>query len=146
MRYQLELEIDAPRKRVIELFLDSENIPKWQTSLVSFDHINGTPREVGAKSRQIHRMGNSEMEMIETITEPNPPYEFSATYEAKNIWNLIENQFIETDDHKTKWILDNEYKSSGIMGLMAFFLPGMFKKQTLDFMNMFKTFVEETDE
>jgi len=146
MRYQLELEIDLPRERVIELFLDSENLPKWQTSLVSFEHIHGTAREVGAKTRQVHRMGKSEMEMTETITDPTPPYEFSATYEAKNIWNLIENQFIEVDDRKTKWILDNHYKAAGIVGLMAFFMPGMFKKQTLDFMNMFKAFAEQSED
>ena len=144
MRYQLELEIDAPRDRVIELFLDSENLPKWQEGIVSFEHIHGTPREVGAKSRQIHRMGKSEVEMIETITAPNPPFEYSATYEAKNVWNLIENQFIEIDNQKTKWILDNEFRCSGIVRIMAFFMPGMFKKQTLDFMNMFKTFCEES--
>src|SRR5688572_20621412 len=68
MHYRLELEINAPRERVVELFLDPDNLQKWQPDLVSFEQIgSGAPREVGAKSKQVHRMGKREFEMIETI-------------------------------------------------------------------------------
>jgi hypothetical protein len=77
MRYQLELEIDAPRERVVELFLDPDNLQQWQPDLVSFEQISpGAPREVWAKSKQVHRMGKRELEMIETITVHRPPEEF----------------------------------------------------------------------
>ena len=39
MRYELELDIDLPRERVVELFLDAENLPKWQPDLVSFEPL-----------------------------------------------------------------------------------------------------------
>ncbi|MDU6832956.1 MAG: hypothetical protein E6417_23360, partial [Bradyrhizobium sp.] len=81
MHYQLELEINAPRERVVELFLDPDNLQHWQPDLVSFEQISsGAPREVGAKSKQVHRMGKREFEMIETITVHRPPEEFAATY------------------------------------------------------------------
>jgi uncharacterized protein YndB with AHSA1/START domain len=143
MRYQLELDIDLPRERVIEIFLDADNLQKWQPDMVSITHISGEPREAGAKNRQVHRMGKREIEMVETIMAPNPPYEYSATYEADGVWNLIENQFIDIDGQKTHWILDNEFKGTGIMKLMTFLLPWMFKKQTRTFMNLFKDFAEE---
>ena len=147
MRYQLELDIDQPRERVIELFLDSENLYKWQQGLVSFEHLDGQEaRQVGAKSKQVHKMGRHEVEMIETITAHNYPDEFSATYEADGVWNLIENRFIDVDGSKTKWVLDSEFKCKGIMRLMAFFMPGMFKKQTFTFMQMFKEFAENSDD
>ncbi len=144
MRYRLELEINLPRERVIELFLDPENLSKWQPDLVSFETIgNGDPREVGAKSRQIHRMGNREVESIETITVHNPPEEFAATYEADGVWNLIENRFIEVSESHTKWILQSECKFSNVfMRLLASVAPGMFKKQALTFMEQFKAFAE----
>jgi hypothetical protein len=142
MRYQLELDIDLPRARVIELFLDSDNLTKWQPDLVSFEHVSGEPREVGAKNRQIHKMGKREVEMIETITARNFPEEFSATYEAHKVWNLIENRFIENGPEKTHWILDTEFKCGGMVRIMALLMPGMFKKNTFTFMNRFKDFAE----
>lgn len=144
MRYQLELDIDLPRERVLELFLDPESLPKWQPDLVSFEPIGGEPRQVGAKSRQVHRMGGREVEMIETITVRNHPNEFSATYEADNVWNLVENRFAEAGERKTRWTVNSDFRCSGLVGMMAFFLPGMFKRQTLLFMNRFKEFAEKS--
>ena len=145
MRYQLELDIDLPRERVIELFLDPESLPKWQPDLVSFEPLGGKePREVGAKSRQVHRMGRREVEIIETITVHDYPDAFSATYEADGVWNLVENRFVDVGGQKTHWILDTQFKCSGLIRLMAFFMPGMFKKQTRTFMNRFKEYAEKS--
>ena len=144
MRYQLELDIDVSRERIIALFLDSNNLEKWQTSLVSFELISGTEdREVGSQSRQVHKMGGRELEIVETITVHNYPDEFSATYESADVWNLIENRFVDVGAGKTKWILVSDFKSTNLfMKFLSFFFPGMFKKQTLTFMNKFKDFVE----
>lgn len=143
MRYRLELDIDLPRERVIELFLDTRNLPEWQPDLVRFEHLGpGEAREVGAKSRQVHKLGRRRVEMIETITVHNNPDAFSATYEADGVWSLIEHRFVDVGESKTRWILDSEFKCSGIARPMAFFMPGMFKKQTLTFMNRFKDFAE----
>lgn len=146
MRYQLELEINAPRERVVELFLDPDNLQQWQPDLVSFEQIgSGAPREVGAKSKQVHRMGKREFETIETITVHSPPEEFAAIYEAEGVWNLISNRLTETAEGTTRWVLDSHFKfSSLMMKLMALLLPGMFKKQTLTFMQRFKEFAEKS--
>jgi hypothetical protein len=89
-------------------------------------------------------MGKRDFEMTETITIHRPPGEFSATYEAQGVSNLISNRFTETAEDKTRWVLDSEFKfSSLLMKLMALFFPGMFRKQTLAFMQRFKTFAEK---
>ena len=145
MRYQFELDIDAPRDRVVELFLDPDNLQKWQPDLVSFEQIgSGPPRQVGAKSKQVHRMGNREVELTETITVYSPPEEFAATYEAEGVWNLINNRLTATPEGTTRWVLDSHFKCSNlIMKLVALLLPGMFKKQTRTFMQRFKEFAEK---
>ncbi len=145
MRYQLELEIDVPREHVVELFLDPENLTKWQPSLVSFESIKGNDaREVGAQSRQVHKMGAREVEMIETITAHDYPHTFSATYEGGGVFNAIENSFSEIGAQKTKWVLSSECRSSKwIVKLMLFFLPGLFRRQSLAFMTQFKEFAEK---
>lgn len=146
MRYQHELEIDAPRGQVVESFLDPDNLRLWQPDLVSFEQVSaGEPREVGAKSKQIHRMGKREIELIETITIYSPPEEFTAIYEAEGVWNLISNRFTETAEGKTRWVLDAQCKfSSLMMKLMALLMPGMFRTQTRTFMQRFKEFAEKS--
>ncbi len=143
--YEVEIEIKLPRERVIELFLDPNNLAKWQPDLINFEQISGESRQVGSQSKQIHKMGGREIEMIETIKTHNYPNEFSATYEADGIWNLIENHFFKVDNNKTRWVLNAEYKCSGIVvKLMSIFMPSVFKKQTLTFMNRFREFAERS--
>ena len=142
MEYTLELEIDLPRDRVIELFDSTENLKEWQKGLVSFEHMSGEPGQEGAKSKILYKMGKREVEMIETITHRNLPDEFFGTYETKGVWNRIENRFMEAGPNKTKWVFTSEFQCSGFLKIMAFFMPGMFKKQSKEFMEDFKTYAE----
>ncbi len=148
MRYQLEMDIELPRHRVIDLFLDPDNLPKWQPSLVEHEFIKGNgTRDVGAQSRQVHEMNGRVVEMIQTIKVCDYPDKFSASYEGDGVYNLIENSFSEIGEKKTRWILNSEFRCSNMfMKLMTFVLPGQFKKQTLKFMMLFKEFAEKFDQ
>ena len=143
MKYKLEIEINLPRSKVIELFDNPDNMKHWQPGLVSFEPVSGIPGEVGAKSKIKFKMDKREIDMIETITSRNLPDEFSGTYEAKGIWNEIRNYFHEVDPDKTKWISENEFKGTNLMmKVMLFLMPGAFKKQSLTYMKNFKQFAE----
>ena len=144
MQYEIEMDIDLPRARVIELFDSKENLKEWQPDLISFEHQSGEPGEVGAKSKLIYKMGKKEVEMIETITAKNLPDEFSGTYEADGVWNRCENRFIEVGENRTRWHFTTEFRLSGFMKLMGFFMPFLFKKQSRQFMEQFKAFAEKT--
>jgi hypothetical protein len=87
-------------------------------------------------------MGNKEIEMTETILRRNFPDEFSATYEAKGVWNQVVNRFIDNGQDKTRWIVESVFRCNGAMSVMAFLIPGMFKKQSLKYMQQFKAFAE----
>ena len=142
MKYELEIDIDLPRERVVELFDDPDNLKKWQPELVSFDHLDGEPGEPGARSRMVYKMGNKEVEMIETIATRNLPDAFSATYEAKGVHNRVDNRFIDLGDGRTRWLFETEFRFRGLMWLMSTLMPGMFRKQSLKFMQQFKDFAE----
>jgi hypothetical protein len=145
MKYKLEIEIDLPREKVIELFDNPDNMKHWQEGFISFEHLSGTPGEVGAKSKIKYQMGKREIEMIETITKRDLPDEFSGTYEAKGMWNEVKNYFHEASPNKTKWVTENEFKASGMMKLFTFFMPGAFKKQSYKYMVAFKNFAEKAN-
>jgi len=142
MRYECEVIIELPRERVIEVFDNPDNLPKWQEGLQVFEHFEGEEGRPGAKTRMLYDMNGREVEMIETIVVRDLPDEFTATYEAPGVWNLNVNHFYEDGPEKTRWVIDTEFKMKGLMMLMGVFMRGNFPKQTLQHMNDFKSFAE----
>lgn len=143
MKYSVEIEINLPIARVIELFDNPDNLQKWQPGLLSFEHLSGTPGQPGAKSRLTLRMGRGKMIMTETVTVRNLPDEFSGTYEVKNVFNIVKNRFIALSENKTKYISESEFQFKGFMRIIAFFMPGAFKKQSQKYLQLFKEFAEK---
>lgn len=142
MKYSSEIEINLPVSKVVELFDNPENLKYWQPGLKSFEPISGTPGQPGAKSKLVFQMGSREIVMIETITVRNLPQEFSGTYEAPGVFNIVKNYFVSIDDDTTKYISEQEFQFKGMMKIMGWLMPGMFKKQSLDFLQKFKSFAE----
>lgn len=142
MKYIVDLTIDLPRERVIELFDSSENMPKWQEGLQSFTHTEGDPGQVGAKSELLYDMNGRKVEMVETITHRELPDRFAGTYEAKGVWNAVDNRFEDLGDGRTRWVNHNEFRFTGFMKLLGVFMKGAFPKETLKQMNSFKNFAE----
>lgn len=142
MKYTCEIVIDKPRDEVIKLFDNPDNMKFWQKGFINFEHVSGEPGKPGAESLIRYKMGKREIEMIETITYRNLPEEFHANYLAKGVTNIQKNYFTE-ENGKTRWKSEAEFKLSGFMKIMAFFTgKGPFKKQTMIFMEDFKSFAE----
>ncbi|WP_371185995.1 SRPBCC family protein [Thalassotalea maritima] len=142
MNYSVEIDINRPINEVITLFIDSDNLLSWQHNLLGVEVINGEPGKVGTESRLLYNMGNKEVVMTEVITVNQLPDKYCAVYETDNVWNLMENQFIDLGDDKTRWICKNEFKCSGFVRLMAMLMPSIFKKQSERNQQQFKAFVE----
>ncbi|NNF00867.1 MAG: SRPBCC family protein [Pyrinomonadaceae bacterium] len=143
MNYSVEIEIDKPIDEVIELFDSTENMSKWMEGLQSFEPLSGTPGEEGAKSRLKFDMNGRQIEMVETITKKNLPDEFTGTYEADGVFNIVKNTFISEDMGTTRWISKNEFQFNSFpMKIMGFLMPGMFRKQSLKNLESFKEFAE----
>jgi len=144
MKYTTEIEINQPVNKVIELFDNPDNMKLWMEGLQSFEPLSGTPGQPGAKSRLKFKMGKREIEIIETITTRNLPEEFSGTYEAKGVFNIVSNKFIPISGTKTKFVADHEFQFSGIMKVMGILMPGAFKKQSMKYLEKFKEFAEKS--
>ena len=144
MKYSLDILIDLPRQEVISKLDSVENIKHWQRGLVGVEHLSGTPGEVGAKMKLSYKFGSREMQMVETITKRDFPKEFHATYETKGMHTVQQNFFEETSEGQTKWTSNSEFITSGFgMKLMAFLMPGAFKKQSNQYLEDFKNFAEK---
>ncbi|TQV74739.1 SRPBCC family protein [Aliikangiella marina] len=144
MKYEIEIDVNLPRDKVIALFDDTENLKKWMPGLVIFEPMSGEPGQVGAQSKIVVSTGKNNCEMIETITVRNLPDEFTGVYTTDGMWNENKNLFTEVNENTTRWKSVNEFKSDKLlMKLMMFLMPGAFKKESLKFMQSFKTFAEK---
>ncbi|MCB7480973.1 SRPBCC family protein [Christiangramia sediminis] len=143
MKYQQEISINRPRNEVVEKFSDPDNLEHWQRGFIFMKPINGKLGAEGSQNLLKYEMGKREIEMTETILKNDLPKEYSATYEAKGVYNFQINRFNETPENATIWITDNEFKFSGFMKLFGWFMPGAFKKQSWKYMEDFKAFVED---
>ena len=142
--YTIEIDIELPREKVIELFDSSENMFHWQNGLQSFEHLSGEPGQAGATSKLIYLHGKKRIELIETIISRNLPDEFSGTYAWEGGSNTLENRFVELGPHKTRWESTCHYQMKSLfLKIMGFLLPGTFKKQNLKFLQNFKAFAED---
>ncbi|MBK7811018.1 MAG: SRPBCC family protein [Saprospiraceae bacterium] len=138
MKFTSEIEINKPIQTVIDLFDNADNMGKWMEGLLSFEHLSGTPGQVGAKSKLVFQMGKRKIEMIETILTRHLPDEFSGTYEADGVHNIVKNSFVKISESKTKYITENEFQFKGFMKLIGFIMPGAFKKQSIKYLEAFK--------
>ena len=103
--------------------------------------MEGSPGQVGAKSRIKYNV--KAFELIETITVKNLPDEFSGTFEAKGMFNKINNYFTEEGPNKTTWTSVNEFVPSGFLKILAWLMPGSFKKSSMKYLSNFKEFAEQ---
>ncbi len=142
MKYSNEVVIDLPVNRVVELFDNPDNLKHWQPGLQSFEHLSGVPGQPGSRSRLRYKMGNREIDMIETIIRRNLPHEFEGIYEAKGVHSIISNRFTPIGENKTKLVSYSEFTFLGFMKVIGFLMPGSFKKQSQKFLDDFKTFAE----
>lgn len=142
MKFTSEIILNAPIEKVVELFDNPQNMHKWMHGLQSFEHLSGRPGHPGAKSKLTYDMNGRKVEMIETVTVRNLPDEFSGTYEAKGVFNIVKNKFQKISENQTRYLTENEFQFKGFMKAIALLMPGAFKKQSNTFLKDFKAFVE----
>lgn len=143
MNYTTEIVVDVPREEFIKKMDNPENMKHWQEGLIGYEQLSTKPGQEGARMSLSYKMGKREMNLVETIIKRNLPDELHMTYDTKGVHNIQKNHFKEEGD-KTRWVSESEFQFSGFgMKLMAFFMPGAFKKQFLKYMQDFKAFAEK---
>ncbi|MEV6300543.1 SRPBCC family protein [Actinoplanes sp. NPDC051861] len=154
MKYTVSIEIAQPRERVAQLLADPEQLPKWLRGLVVHEPLSGVHGHVGTQSRVVLRMGQQTFEATETITRREPvdlhgiPKESVVRFEreivGQGMWSAARERLTEAGPESTLWESENEYRFSGVvMRLVGLFMPGTFRKQSLEHMRDFKAFAED---
>ena len=144
MKFTCSVTINLPRKNVVDLWQDPNNLKHWQDGFIDFKHLEGDPGTVGAVSRMRYKIRNRELELVETIKHMNLPEEMTATYESKPMNNTMHNTFTMVTDTVTRWDAEIHYTEMNgfVVKLMAKLFPNMFKKQAQKWFDQFKEFAE----
>ena len=145
MNFSCFVDIDLPRKKVIELFDDPENMQYWQDGFIAFEHKSGIPGTVGSQSIVKYEMRGKPFELLETVTVSNFPDEFHGTYSGDFGENSMKNYFEVLGPNQTRWRAEIAYYKMNhfMMRIIAFIKPSMFKKQTQKWLDQFKVFAEQ---
>jgi hypothetical protein len=154
MKFTVSIEIDLPRQRVVQLLTDRAQLPKWLRGVLVHEPLSGSDGQVGTVSRVVMQMGQQEMECTETVTRREPadlhgvPRDSVVHYDreivAQGMWSAAREQLMEAGPETTLWVSENEYRFSGLpMRLVAPFMRGAFRKQSLRHMQDFKAFAEQ---
>ncbi len=142
MNYTVSNTINKSLEEVIKKFKDPEGLKHWMEGLQRIEYISGTPGEVGAKSNLHFLHKKKEMKISETVLEQNLPNQMKFSYQSPMGNNEVEMLFEETSDGKVKQTNNSYFELKGVMKIMGFIGKGMFKKQSLKYMDAFKAYVE----
>lgn len=142
MKYSVNIAINKPLKEVIRVFENPDDMKKWMKGLIKFEPLDKEYGKPGSKTLMVFEMGKRKMKMVETIISNDLPKDFTASYNAKNVFNIVRNTFEEIDTVTTKYTSNQEFQFSGLMKIMSFFMAPAFKKQSFQYLKDFKAYVE----
>ncbi|MES2619571.1 MAG: SRPBCC family protein [Bacteroidota bacterium] len=143
MKFSSQIEINAPIVRVVDLFIDPEQMKKWLKELESFEPIHGPTRHIGSKSLLKLMVDEKKMEITETITVRNLPHQLCGEYVTKDVDYIAENRFEDLGNNITKYTVNLEFKFRGIMGFLGDTMKRSFIKKSQEQLIDFKMFIEK---
>jgi len=121
VRSVVDIEIDAPRELVAELYSDASNNPKWMDDLERNEPISGVPGEPGSSYRMVSR--DSDMHFVVTVVSVQLPENVRLHLEWKRSTVDINVDFIQLDTNLTRFVSTEDFRFSGFLprlgGLLA---------------------------
>ena len=143
MKFKLELTIHKPRADVWKAFDNTENMKKWQPTLIKFEPVSGTPGQPGAVSTLTYEENGREFALTEKIIFRDEPNRFDGVYENEFANNPVMNTFIEQGPNETLWILETTYSFKTLaMKIAGPLMKKNFIRRTQKDMDRFKEMAE----
>jgi len=143
VKFKLELPLDKSRAEVWKAFDNPENMKKWQTTLISFERVSGTPGQPGAVSKLMFEENGRTFSLTERVTYRAELNRLDGVYENNFADNIVRNTFIEQGKDQTLWVLETEFAfKTLLMRILGPLLKNNFVARTQRDMERFKGMVE----
>lgn len=142
MKYTVSNTINKPLNDVVEKFSDPNAMMKWMEGLKKVELLSGEGMQQGTVYNLTFVHKGKEMQMKETILESNLPNSVKFAYESEMGGNKVEIRFEPDGENAVKQINTTEFQVSGFKKIMFSLMKGMFKKQSLKYLDGFKAYCE----
>ena len=143
MKFSVDIDILAGRGRLLDVFMDLQQVKNWRSDVSDFKVLAGQAGETGASIQFDRKLGTQTVALIETLENNALPNEITYTYSAPQLWYRCKNSFIPVGLHKTTWIREFEFRTTGIYKAISIIAPGRFRKQALKEMQDFKNYCQD---
>lgn len=143
MNLRLEMLLNRRRLDVWRAFDDAENLKRWQPTLESVRHIQGTPGNEGSVMVLTYNERGRQVVLEQVIMERVAPQRYVTTTNGDQHSTRVVNTFESDSATQTRWQLEATYRFRGMGRLLTPLLRRAIRKQTLTEMERFKNFVEE---
>lgn len=143
MKFRLELTINRPRAEVWTIFMNPENLNKWQPTLIKTEPLSGTPGQPGTVTKLTYEENGREFSLTEKILLREEPDRIDQLYENQFSENITRNTFTGENENQTLWIVENEFKfKTLIMRVLGPLMKKNFIARTQKDMDRFKELAE----
>lgn len=145
MKHKGFIDINQSLEIVTKLFADPNNLKEYQDGFIKKVQVSGEEGQTGAIAKMYYRHGKNEMELTETITKNELPYNFESHYHHVHMDNTMKCKFTALSENQTRYEYEYEYtRINWIMPkLMSILFPGMYKKPAEKWLKQFKAFAEK---
>ena len=141
MRSVVDLDIDAPRETVAELYSDPRNNPKWMDDLERNEPISGVLGQPGSRYRMVSR--DSNMHFVVTVEALRLPEHVRLHLEETHATVDINVDFVQLDVGLTRFISTEDFHFTGFLPRLGGWLArGAIKAAHRRHMEAFKRFAE----
>ena len=140
MKSVVNLDINAPRAKVAELFADPRNNAKWMDD-VEVQPVSGTLGLPGSKFRLISKSGTPDF--LATVVARDLPNESKLFLEAPTVTVAITDRFVALTPGKTLLVSEEVFTFKGAIGrVTGIFARRAIKNAHRKHMEAFKRFAE----
>jgi len=141
MKSVIELEINARRDDVAELFADPRRNPEWMDDVERIEAVKGVLGETGSSYRLVPKRGN--LIFVATVVALKLPDELRLSLDSPTVSVAVEGRLLVLSDRKTKLISEEDFTFKGAFGkILGFLARGAIKSAHRRHMETFKQFVE----
>ena len=143
MRYSVSNVVNKSLDEVVAKYEDPNGMFEWMEGLKKVELLSGEQGEVGAKTKLVFEHKGKEMELEETILEKEMPSRMKFAFVSSMGYSETEIVLEKVSDTSVKQINNSYFELKGFMKIMGPLMKGMFKKQSLKYLNNFKEWAEK---
>jgi hypothetical protein len=139
----VRIEIEAPLRRVADLFADPENATKWMEDVIAYEPVSGASGMPGSRYRLVSN--DQRMTFTATVVSRDLPEESRLILESPTVQVDVKTTFAALPSGHTELVSEEIFRFKGLFAkVFGFFARRAIGNAHRRHMESFKRFAERT--